>query len=814
MLRNMLAAALRHLARSRWYTAISVLGLAVGLCVALLVSLVVRNQYTFDHDVAGYERTYVAKVFMQPMLAQQLQTRFPQVEVAARVIALPARLERDGRVVRENIHWADASFASALPQTAYAGDVAEALRVPDGLVLSRGYARRFFGRDAPLGEALTLDGHAMVVRAVIEDPRPNATHAVRNILAAGVATFSPMHDAEKHAGMVTQVDEERARRVSVPADMVVYARLKAGADLAALQRQMAQNPPVDANRPGAKWPELTRIDRVNTDEQRHPGFHGRMTMLALLGMVVLLIATVNFANLQTARATLRAREVAIRGLVGARRHVLMIQFLGEAAIHAVVATLLAVAMAEWLLPHMNAFLDAGAVLEYGRDPWLVAALVGATLLFSLIAGAWPALVLSRFRPGVALRGGAVLAVGGARVRQMLVTLQFSLLIALVICAGVVNRQHEFALNEALRVDHDQVLLVHAPLRSTVLRDEVRKLPGVRNVTRSSGGLLGRGGFAGARGGLQFTFRDPAGEYTPLLGVEVDFDLFDFYGVKPLAGTLPVADGTHQIVPSQDEYVINESAARRFGLGSPAEAVGKELVSPPRASWVPASVPPDPPNRVVAVVPDFSLDSVAEGMGPLAYFQPTNHTNETQADVLSVRLKGQQIPETLNAIDELWSRLGNAETGGVAGRGPSRMFLDEHFERRYLAMLRQFQAFSLCALIAIVLSGIGLFALTAATAERRTKEIGIRKALGANTSDVLKLLLWQFTKPVVWANLLAWPVAGYLMQRWLDGFAYHVDLPLWLFPATGVAALLIALATVTTQALAVARSKPVVALRYE
>lgn len=539
-----------------------------------------------------------------------------------------------------------------------------------------------------------------------------------------------------------------------------------------------------------------------------------MTVLAVLGAVVLLIATVNFANLQTARATLRAREVAIRGLVGAGRPVLIAQFLGEAAIHAAAATLLAVALSEWLLPHLNTYLDAGAVLDYGHDPWLIAALAGATLLFSLIAGAWPALVLSRFRPAVTLRGGAVLIAGGARVRHLLVTTQFALLITLVICAGVVNRQHEFALNEALRVDHDQVLLVYAPLRSSLLRDEVRKLPGVRSVTRSSSALLGAGKFAGStRSGLQFTFLDASGQRTPLDGIEVDFDLFDFYGVRPLAGMLPVADGSHVVVPSWQEFVLNESAARRFGLGSPVEAVGKELPEPPRPSSM-AYLPPDPPNRVLAVVPDFSMGSVSEGIKPMVYFQPTYLTNEGQADVLSVRLNGQQIPETLKAIDELWSSLGNAEVGCSSRGGPSRMFLDEHFQRSYLAMLRQFQAFGLCAFIAIVLSGVGLFALTAATAERRTKEIGIRKALGADTGDVLKLLLWQFARPVVWANLLAWPVAGYLMQRWLKGFAYHIDLPLWLFPVTGLVALLIALATVSAHALRVANAKPVAALRYE
>jgi putative ABC transport system permease protein len=205
---------------------------------------------------------------------------------------------------------------------------------------------------------------------------------------------------------------------------------------------------------------------------------------------------------------------------------------------------------------------------------------------------------------------------------------------------------------------------------------------------------------------------------------------------------------------------------------------------------------------MSVVPDFSLSSVVEAVPPTAYYQ-----QDVGLDLINARLDGRDIPETLAAIDALWRRLGNADP-------PKRSFLDQQIQRQYLGVLRQFQAFGVCALIAVALSCIGLFALTAAAAERRTKEIGIRKALGANTGDVVRLLLWQFSKPVVWGCLIAWPVAAYVMRRWLAGFAYHIDLPLWLFPAAAFAALMIALATVTAQSVLVARARPVSALRYE
>jgi putative ABC transport system permease protein len=536
-----------------------------------------------------------------------------------------------------------------------------------------------------------------------------------------------------------------------------------------------------------------RIDRLNSHEGMHPGFRGRMSLLAVLGAVVLLVAGINFVNLQTARSMLRGREVAIRSLAGARRGTLMAQFLGEAMLHAAVAMLLAVALAEWLLPHVNAFLDTGATLDY-RDSWLLALLAAATLVFGLLAGAWPAFVLAHMKAMDAMRG-ANGASGGGMVRQGLVTLQFALLITLAICAGVVHRQRQFALHEALSVDHEQVLMVFAP-RSEPFMQQVRSLPGVRAVTGADVNFLGASGFGPLRRSSPFLARSAAGASITGARVGVQFDLFDFYGIRPLVGRLPES-GTDAPRVAAGYVVVNEAAVRKLGLGSPSEALEKML---------PVEIPKPPvPFRVMAVVPDFSLSSVADEVPPTIYM-PT-----ATPSLISLRLSGRDIPAALVAIDALLVKTGNVD-GPVAG--PLRFFLDEHFQRHYQGVLRQSQAFGLCALIAIVLSCVGLFALTAATVERRTREIGIRKALGAQTGDVLRLLLWQFSKPVLWANVIAWPVAGWTMQHWLDGFAYRTALPVWLFPVAAVAALFIALLTVAVHSMLVARAKPVAALRHE
>jgi putative ABC transport system permease protein len=807
--RNCLAAALRHLARNRLYTAISVIGLAIGLCTALIAALVIHDQYTYDHSVPGYEHTYIVQLaltppglakqylkYTAPEMGAQVKLQRHDVEATSCVLDADMRVQYGAQTSRATVYWADPNLAEVVPMAQFAGDIAAALRTADSVVLSRSYAHRYFGRDAPLGEILTIDGHPMVVRAVFQD-QPRSTHLQRDIIASGVSSYSPNtavgHDVLDKLGRL------------VVAQGMIYVRLRPGANIASvtatLQRLLQSS--INGKSPFAQFPELIRIDRFNTHEGLHPGFRSRMILLGTLGAVVLLIAAVNFVNLQTARSALRAREAAIRTVAGAGRRTLIVQFLGEALIYAG-------ALTEWLLPRINAFLDAGAVLDYGHEPGLIAVLAGATLLLGLLAGAWPAFVQSGFRPANVLRGTAA-APGGGAVRQGLITLQFALLIALGICAGVVYRQREFAMREALRLDRDQVLMINAapevPHREAFV-DGLRALPGVKAVTWASVPFLGNTGFRGLRRRLLTVANAKPGGQVILDVIDVDFGLFDFYGIKPLAGRLPSHDDGSPRITDPTYVVLNEAAARKFGLQPAAQAVGKSVSLPSLGK--PDAIASIVDSPVLAVVPDFSLNTVAATIPPTVYIQPGRQggLDLDKLDLINARLSGREIPETLSAIDSLWRHT----TGSPDPL--KRFFLNEHIELLYQSVLRQSQAFGICGLIAMALSCIGLFALTAATAERRTKEIGIRKALGAVTTDIVMLLLWQFSKPVVWASLVAWPAAGYIMSRWLAGFAYHIDLPLWIFPAAAFAALAIALATVSTQSVLVARARPVEALRYE
>jgi putative ABC transport system permease protein len=801
MLRNTLAAALRNLVRNRLYSSISVAGLGIGLCGALLALLVARNQLTKDRFIAGYEQLYLAATvsttpggvveYSRPTdsrVAALLRGHSPAVQQTARLALDNGGLQNGDVAADELVAWVDPQFFDIVGFPVVAGNLATALRRPDGLVLDRHTARRYFGRDDPVGQTLQLRSaasrelHPMTVTAVIEDLPAGNTNFQTGIHASGLAAFS----------LLAQQDRAPPGELGSNAiGVLTYTWISSDEAVPAIKAGLS--PVMDTMFRSADGSsralELVRIDHLNRHEGLTPGITSKLALILLLGFTILLVATVNYINLFTARADQRALEVGIRKAAGATNGALVRQFLAESFVYAGLGTLLAIAFTEWSLPYVNAFLNTAATFDYWREPALLALLVATPLVVAVLAGAWPALTLCAFRAGIVLGAAQRRARSGGLSRQVLVTVQFALLTGLMICASVVFLQRDFALHQALRLNTDQMLMVWAPCREAFLND-LRAIPGVRGL---------------ACGGWQwlneepnrFTTRAPDGSAVNLWRVPVDLAVFDLYELRPVAGRTTLDEAGRQYPPDARHYVINESAARRLGFRTAQEAVGQRIAIPPVGQGAAVGG-----EQIIGVIPDFTLVSVEKEVKPTAYF-----FDPSQQHLISVKLAGHDIPATLAGIDRAW-----AATGAKAAT--NRFFLDQRLEQIYLSMLRQAQAFGVFALVTVLLTAFGLLGLAMASVARRTREIGIRKALGAKTGDVLRLLLWQFSKPVIWANLLAWPVAGWAMQRWLDGFAYHIDLPLWVFPAAAVATLLIALGTVAAHSLRVSRAKPVAALRHE
>jgi putative ABC transport system permease protein len=822
MFHNYLAAALRNLLRNRLYTAINVVGLAVGFAAALLIMLFVRDELSYDTWIPNHERTYLltqadrtpgrAAVFNEAAyatIAPALKLDFPAIEAVARLVPASVALRHGDIETVEQVFWADPEFFSVLALKSIAGDLNAALARPDGIVLTRRMARKYFGRDMPLGQTLEInrrrpmavgareitDNPPLQVAAVIED-LPSNTNLTAEIFISGRATV----------GGIAWVDGQSFTPNEAPNLVQTYVRLKPIAS----EHDLEQGLPafVERHLPadilGARRDvELgllpiaqSHMNKAFSPAKKPTVDMPTLYMLSAIGLLIVAVAGINFINLMTARATRRTVEVGVRKVSGAERRNLIVQFLGESMIYVVLSMIVGMGLAVWALPSLNGYLERTMVLDVWRDGRLMAAILALALTVGIAAGAYPAFVLSAFRPATTLRASFTKPGGSSRLRQVLVLLQFAALVGFTLLTIVVWRQSQYAATQALRMDTDQVLIVagYGACNDDVLGD-FRALPGVR-AAACSAELVSEYNYRTAdtllRDGSTASFATGA----------VGPGLFELYGFKPIAGRFFTAGrDTLAGETASASIVINESAVRGLGFSSAAAAVGQKISWGRKLTNHQTAVPTM--SEIVGVVRDFEIDSINHEPQPTFFL-----ADPQRFRTINLKLSGGDIPETLAAIDRLWDR------NPKASRPLSHRFLDQVVETYYRDLGRQARMLAVCAAIALFIASLGLFGLAAFTAESRTKEIGIRKAMGASHRDILGLLLWQFTKPVLWANVIAWPVGYVVTQRWLEGFASHIDLELWAFLAASGVALAIAGVTVIGHALLVSRARPVSALRYE
>jgi putative ABC transport system permease protein len=526
----------------------------------------------------------------------------------------------------------------------------------------------------------------------------------------------------------------------------------------------------------------------------NPALLSALTATALL---ILLAAGLNFVNLATARAARRAVEVGVRKVSGAARCHLVLQFLGESLIYAAIAGVFAVALAEAGLPALDAFVRRSIRFPYWRDPELIGLIAGLVLVVGLLAGFYPTLVLSSFRPSAAFRPAAVSAGGRQAVRRLLVVAQFALLIGLVSSILVIANQTRFALTKGTGLDIDQVVVTGGPSCRGAFAERLAHIPGVKGFACSSREAIGRGGHDEPVIG-------PDGRRITIGLRTVNFGFFELYGIHAIAGRLPDRAHGGDVTADGDPLgrsarprgtVVNQAMVRALGLTSPQAAIGQVFQT--------ANVPGKYTRaQIIGVIPDYAFD-LTKGPAEPAFFPVV-----PQADAdLSFKVAADHIPETMAAVKAAWQ---------ASGPGIPLLwrFNSEYLNQVYADVIREGWLIGALAGVAVLISAMGLFGVAAFTAEQRTKEIGVRKAMGASTADVLRLMLWSFTQPVLWANLIAWPVGWWTMHRWLEGFSARIDLSPGYFLAAGAAAVAIAWLTVSYQSFTAAKSKPVSALRYE
>jgi putative ABC transport system permease protein len=798
MWRSYCSAAVRDLSRSGIYAVINIVGLAVGFAAAMLIFLFVRDELSYDRFFAGYESVFRISMDYRPSEGKVTLTDFTNHEIAGWLrLNLPeiqaiARIAPDERSIRHGafeanqlVYWADPDFFTVFPLKAIAGDPGAALARPDGIVLTRSMARKYFGRDTPIGETLELDRqHPMQVMAVLED-LPSRTHLDISVVASGRAAFSSL----------TALDSQPPRQ-HISTDVYTYFRLRPGSSVEDVRRQLPRLVSHNASFPSGtlSLPVLAvseiHLHPAGLGAMKPAGDRRTLYAVCIVGALIVLLATINFVNLMTARASKRAIEVGVRKAFGASRHHLIVQFIGESIAYVALSTLLATAVVELLVPYYNSFLGRSIEFDYWSLSSSTAFAITMMLTVGILAGFYPAFVLSGFRPTKVLKGDVILSGAAGSIRQALVVLQFAILIGLMIVATIIYQQTYYATKTRMRVDGEHLLLIENASSNSFV-NAVRTLHGVRAVTRSRGVPMNN--FL-----TQAAFQWAGGQPTIVALSFIDSDFLEFYGFRPLAGRFftredgaKAGTGEH---PESMPVVINETLLRKLSFAGPEHAINQPLVQSGTADGAQL--------LIIGVTPDFPVDSVSDEIRPTIYI-----VDPAQLSLLSVRLVGDEVPQTLDQIDQLWSRWGEPQP-------IKKTFFETYLQQMYEDITRQWRLFSIFSAVAVLLACLGLFGLSVHAVQRRTKEIGIRKAVGAMSSDILRLLLWQFSQPVIWANLIAWPVAAFFMNRWLHGFAYHIDLEFWVFPMAGLMALTIALVTVISHSFIVARASAITALRHE
>ncbi|EED31747.1 ABC transporter, permease protein [gamma proteobacterium NOR5-3] len=812
MFLNYLKIALRTIGANPLFSVINILGLAIGLACCIIITVFVNYELSYDKHWDNADRTYrVTRDFfgndlklarIAPPIGPLLQDDFSEIEDMTRIFQPgPLNITHGSETtVEEGIVIADRNVFEFFNLEFVAGSRDSALATPNNMVLSERAAHRYFGSEDPIGKSLNLMGQVEATVTGVFKDLPENTHMAFEMVASIQAVPGFMGADE-----LTNWGSN---------NYFTYIRLPAGYDPQRLSSRfddfLVKHRGVDA--PSGTALGMQRLTDIhltsNRDsEWRTNGSLSTVYTFSAVAMVVLLIACVNFMNLTTARSTQRAREVGIRKVVGANRGQIIRQFLGESVLLTAFAMLLAVALVELVLPPFSAFLEKPLSFS-PADPQTLLTLVVGTGLVGLLAGSYPALYLSHFRPVDVLKGAAS-GSGSAMLRKTLVVFQFATSIALLIATGVVMAQMHYAKNLDLGFDRSRNVVMSLPYFVDLyeiydpLRTEMETHPGIESVVYSSRvpSMQNLDGSGYVAQGKQMVMDN----ILAMADLKVDAHWFEHYGVTFLAGRTFRPNELRPEEPSDDKpvtqawVILNESAARRFGW-SPQEAVGKVIVQP-----LSRELDRLVNREVIGVIPDLYFSSLHDERKATIYSEP--HTRYGRR--LSVKLAPGNPQAAIAHMESVWKRV-------LPSDPISWEFLDDRFDARYRAEGKQAKLFGVFSAFAIFVATLGLFGLASFTTERRTKEIGIRKVMGASVADIVILLTTDFTRLVVIASVIAWPLAFYAMSQWLTRFAYAAPASewAWLFIAAAFGALIIAWLTIAYQAGRAALTRPVSALRYE
>ncbi|HEX8328834.1 MAG TPA: ABC transporter permease [Hymenobacter sp.] len=807
MLKNYFLVAYRNLVRHKGFSFLNIAGLALGLTACLLIGLFVYDELQFDKFVPNGDRIYrvysertttetpEALAPVPPMYATTMKQEFPEVEQTTRILmesSVDLLEVGDKKIYVENGLIADSTFFEIFPLDFKHGSAAHALDAPTSMVLAEDVAKSFFGNENPVGKEIKMNKTSFIVKGVLQNNLSKFHLKVNSVIPLSAA----------------QLPKERMKKWGWQ-QFFTYVKLRPGTDAQQTQAKLRSfvaekvNPtlPEDDKVTDLSFLQpLREVHLYSSSFKYDSSVKGNITYVKALSFIaafILLIAGFNFVNLSTAKSMQRAKEVGIRKTIGASREQLMLQFLSETVLLTLVSVVLATVLTALLLPSLNAFTGKTMTFDLLTNPALLGVLVLLTVVVGLVAGFYPALVLSSFQPVKVLKSAVVTDGVFGRVqwlRHGLIVVQFALSVFLIVCALVVFRQVSYLHNKDLGFNRDQIMFF--PMRGDnmnkhydTFKNELQQVPGVASASIGYGfpgdQVAGDGIIVPTNG------EDKEKSVTQLM---VDYDYLKTLGLQLVTGR----DFSQKMKTDKDQaFIINETAVKELGFGTPDKALGQTLKWKVWSDKNPDSLKI---GKVIGVVKDFHYKSLYDKLEPAvlqifpgAYWK------------VAVKLKADNFGSSVEGVKQVWAKF--------SPESPIEYkFLDDNFDQMYKAEDKLKSLLWIFTGIAIFVGCLGLFGLATYAAERRKKEIGIRKVLGASVGNIVGLLSKEFLVLVLVAAVIAFPAAWLAMSRWLQDFAYRIDMPLWAFVAAGLTAAAVAFLTVGYQAVRAATMNPVNNLR--
>jgi putative ABC transport system permease protein len=799
MFKSYIKIAWRNLQKNKLYSFVNIIGLTVGITSCILIGLYITHELSYDRfhknaarimrvTMEGGDGSTVHKVAVTgTKVGPQFQRSFPAVRAFARTIKYEGLVNYgDKKFKEQGILFADSAFFTIFSFPLIKGDPATALNAPNQVVITNSLAKKYFGDEDPLGKTIDVFN-------------------TRKYTVTGVTADVP-ENSQIRFTMVVSFSTMRASRTEewTSANYVTYLLLAQPENLHALQQQITSFMKTDQTRKDAG---LTGADHLTywleplTSVHLHSSLDGLepngnikyIYILAAIAILILTIACVNYTNLATAQSEGRKGEISIRKVLGAGKGQLLRQYLGESFLLTLISLALALVLSIQLLPLFNHIADKSLSAADILRPIPIISLLLLGLVVSILAGAYPALILSNLKLMELLRSGFRLSQSGGGLRRSLIVFQFAIAVFLMISTVFILQQLSFIRNKNLGYDKDQVLVL------PIVSGMEKNYDAIKAAIRLDPHILSVGGASGNPTFVQWTDALKANiggqkKKISIKAIPADENFVKTLGIQILAGSdfnhadLALMDTSNDGANFRYSFILNESAANALGW-KPEEAIGK-------------TVNKNYPGTVRAVVKDFHFASLHESIGPLMIFQDAQFLSS-----LYVKITGKDVGGAIRYLQGVWKER-------VPDYPFEYHFLDEDYNALYKTETRTGQIFGAFALTAILLACLGLFALAAFTTVQRTKEIGIRKVLGASITSITALLSAEFLRLVAIAALIAFPLSWWAVSRWLHDFAYHIPISAWVFVAAFVLSLLISLLTIGYQAIRAGLANPIESLRSE